>query len=168
MRQLKQTAGAAAFLASSTLSLSVLMVSRLRTGGRERKQSFAPVPHLIAKKQTPPESTTAYDGAWEFFVGGGTAIFDCNGDRRPDLFIAGGKNRAQLFENQSPTAGALKFNSVGSGLSDKQAGNVLGAYPLDFNNDDILDLVLLRLGENLLLEGKGDCKFEVANRALGF
>ncbi|WP_298985791.1 CRTAC1 family protein [uncultured Roseibium sp.] len=133
----------------------------------ERLTSLAPVPVFSEEAQSAGINHT-YDGAWEFFVGGGTAIFDCNGDRRPDIFIAGGKNPAALFRNESQTGGALKFIPVESGLTAKQAGKVLGAYPLDFNNDDTLDLVLLRLGENLLLEGKGDCRFEVANRALGF
>ncbi|QFT28952.1 ASPIC and UnbV [Labrenzia sp. THAF82] len=141
--------------------------SFIGAGAEERPSSLAPVPVFSEEAQSAGIDHT-YDGAWEFFVGGGTAIFDCNGDRSPDLFIAGGKNPAALFRNESQTAGALKFVPVKSGLTAKQASKVLGAYPLDFNNDDTLDLVLLRLGENLLLEGKGDCRFEVANRALGF
>ncbi|POF33720.1 CRTAC1 family protein [Roseibium marinum] len=129
--------------------------------------SVAPVPVFVEEAQS-AGINHVYDGAWEFFVGGGTAIFDCDGDRRPDLFLAGGKNPAQLFRNASPTAGPLKFEPVDTGLSDRQSASILGAYPLDFNNDDVLDLVLLRLGENLLLEGKGSCRFDVANRALAF
>ncbi|CTQ55453.1 ASPIC and UnbV [Roseibium album] len=132
-----------------------------------RSGSLAPVPAFVEEALSAGIDHT-YDGAWEFFVGGGTAIFDCNGDRRPDLFVAGGINQAQLFQNVSPTGGALKFTAVDTGLGAKQSGKVLGAYPLDFNNDDILDLVVLRLGENLLLEGQGACKFEVSNRSLGF
>ncbi|MBO6891924.1 MAG: CRTAC1 family protein [Roseibium sp.] len=133
----------------------------------QQDRSLAPVPTFL-EEATAAGIDHTYDGAWEFFVGGGTAIFDCNGDRRPDLFIAGGKNQARLYRNESPTGGALKFVPVDSGIGEKQAGKVLGAYPLDINNDDLLDLVVLRLGENLLLEGKGDCKFELANRPLGF
>ncbi|MCV0428806.1 MAG: FG-GAP-like repeat-containing protein, partial [Roseibium sp.] len=129
--------------------------------------SLAPIPGFVEEAKTAGVDHT-YDGAWEFFVGGGTAIFDCNGDRKPDLFIAGGKNPSQLFRNASPTGGVLNFDPVDTGLTSKQSAMVLGAYPLDFNNDDVLDLVLLRLGENLLLQGRGDCTFEVANRALGF
>ncbi|MEZ5800713.1 MAG: hypothetical protein R3D29_09860 [Nitratireductor sp.] len=49
----------------------------------------------------------AYRGPWEFFVGGGAAVFDCNGDRKPDLFIAGGTDPAQLYVNKSAVGGAL-------------------------------------------------------------
>lgn len=133
----------------------------------DRATSFAPVPTFKEEAQASGIDHT-YDGAWEFFVGGGVAIFDCNADRRPDLFLAGGKNPAQLFVNQSQAGKSLAFSPQDFGLSDKQAGKVLGAYPLDFNNDDVLDLVVLRLGENLLLQGKGDCRFEAANRTLGF
>jgi len=56
-----------------------------------------------------------YTGGWEHFVGGGVAVFDCNGDGFDDLYMAGGKNPAQLFINQTGTAGAaLQF---GQGVS---------------------------------------------------
>ncbi len=129
--------------------------------------SIAPVPAFVEEAATAGVSHS-YDGAWEYFVGGGAAIFDCDGDRRPDLFLAGGKNPAKLYRNTSSTGGPLAFETADSGLTDRQAARVLGAYPLDIDNDDILDLVLLRLGENLILKGRGGCRFEVANRALGF
>ncbi len=145
----------------------VLCAPTMATAQDEALASLAPVPSYVEEAQAAGLDHT-YDGAWEFFVGGGAAIFDCNGDRRPDLFLAGGKNPARLYRNDSQTGGALKFTAVPTGLSERQAGKVLGAYPLDFNNDDVLDLAIMRLGENLLLEGKGGCTFDVANRALGF
>ena len=33
-----------------------------------------------------------YDGEFEYFVGGGVAAFDCNGDGRDELFFAGGSD----------------------------------------------------------------------------
>lgn len=129
--------------------------------------SVAPVPSFVEEAERAGIGHT-YDGAWEFFVGGGTAILDCDGDRRPDLFLAGGKNPAQLFRNTSLAGGALSFERTVTGLNERQEKQILGAYPLDFDNDDILDLVLLRLGENLLMKGNGDCTFEVANRVLAF
>jgi hypothetical protein len=147
----------------------VLALSATTAAAEEMAEpsSVAPVPKFIEEARA-AGIDHSYDGAWEFFVGGGAAILDCNGDRMPDLFLAGGRNPARLFVNESPTGGALKFASVPTGLSEKQSERILGAYPLDFNNDDVMDLAVLRLGENLLLEGKGGCRFDVANRALGF
>jgi hypothetical protein len=45
---------------------------------------------------------------------------------------------------------------------------VLGAYPLDIDSDGVMDLVVLRQGENALMRGLGDCRFEDANEAWGF
>ncbi len=106
-----------------------------------------------------------YTGPWEYFVGGGVASFDCSGDRTPDLFLAGGSSPARLYVNHSRQGGALAFKPVDMGLDDKDLTKVLGAYPVDIDNDHITDLVLLRLGENLVLKGKGGCRFEKANRA---
>jgi len=133
----------------------------------ERKPSLAPVPNFVEEAAAAGLDHT-YDGPWEYFVGGGVAIFDCNGDRRPDLFAAGGKGRASLFQNKSATGGALSFEKTETGLSERQDSKVLGAYPLDFDNDGIMDLAVLRLGENMLLRGLGECRFESANRTLGF
>ena len=43
-----------------------------------------------------------------------------------------------------------------------------GAYPLDVDSDGITDLVLLRVGENVVMRGLGGCRFERANEAWGF
>ncbi|MEO1111835.1 MAG: CRTAC1 family protein [Pseudomonadota bacterium] len=149
------------------LALAACAMMTLPSEADDTPASAAPVPQFAEEAQS-AGIDHSYDGAWEYFVGGGSAIFDCNGDRKPDLFLAGGKNPAQLFVNRSPTGGALRFSPVDTSVDDKGLAKVLGAYPLDLDNDDILDLVLLRLGENLLLKGKGDCTFEVANRTLAF
>ncbi len=109
-----------------------------------------------------------YDGPWEYFVGGGIATLDCNQDRKPDVLLAGGKKPAQLFINQSKTAGALSFRQQSLGIAERDLKKVLGAYPLDINNDGLLDLVLLRVGRNILLQGKGNCQFSKANKAWQF
>jgi len=106
----------------------------------------------------------SYTGGWEFFVGGGVASFDCNGDRRPDLVIAGGTSPAQFFVNESRTGGPLAFRALETGLKADDLSKVLGVYPLDIDNDRHMDLVLLRLGRNLVLKGGPDCQFEKANR----
>jgi hypothetical protein len=110
----------------------------------------------------------SYTGPWEFFVGGGAASLDCNGDRLPDLFLAGGASAAGLFVNQSKTGGALSFRQMEMDLMPEDLNKVLGVYPLDIDNDRHTDLVLLRLGRNIVLKGGPDCHFEKANRAFGF
>ena len=110
----------------------------------------------------------AYDGPWEYFVGGGAASFDCNGDRMPDVFLAGGTNPAQLFVNRSKSGGALAFEKTSLNIDTGKLKKVVGAYPLDINNDAITDMVVLRLGENLILKGEGDCRFSIANREFTF
>jgi hypothetical protein len=110
----------------------------------------------------------SYTGPWEFFVGGGAASFDCNGDRLPDLLLAGGTSPIELLVNHSPTGGALSFLPKDLGLAEEDLHKVLGAYPLDIDNDRQMDVVLLRLGRNIVLKGGPDCTFEKANRAFGF
>src|SRR5262245_40328336 len=79
-----------------------------------------------------------YTGGWEYFVGGGVASFDCSGDRKPDVFLAGGTSEARLYINRSKTGGELKFEAVDMGLDRKDLTKVLGAYPIDINNDHIV------------------------------
>jgi hypothetical protein len=46
--------------------------------------------------------------------------------------------------------------------------SVVGAYPVDIDGDGHIDLAVLRYGENVLLRGLGDCRFERANEAWGY
>jgi enediyne biosynthesis protein E4 len=102
-----------------------------------------------------------YDGEFHFFVGGGVAVFDCNEDRRPDLYFAGGANPAGLYRNESTIGGALRFTPVRDTVTEMT--DVAGAYPLDIDSDGRTDLAVLRVGENVVLRGLGECRFERAN-----
>lgn len=102
-----------------------------------------------------------YGGSWEHFTGGGMAAFDCDGDSDPDLFFAGGGNPAQLFRNDSQRGKGLAFTALGDAAPHDRA--VTGSYPLDIDGDGHMDLIVLRIGENKLYRGLGDCHFEVAN-----
>ncbi len=53
-----------------------------------------------------------YDGGLEYLTGGGVAVFDCDGDGRPDVYLAGGEHPAALYRNDSPVGGALRFSAV--------------------------------------------------------
>jgi hypothetical protein len=106
-----------------------------------------------------------YDGDFSYFVGGGVAVFDCNDDFKPDLYIAGGANPAALYQNESPAGGPLRFSQIESLVTDHPS--VVGVYPIDIDSDGEVDLAVLRYGENLLLRGLGGCRFERANELWG-
>ncbi len=107
--------------------------------------------------------THVYSGGWEHFVGGGVAVFDCNADARPDIFVAGGEAPARLFVNAS-RPGTIAFEAAGT----EAPTGVTGAYPLDIDSDGLLDLAILRVGANALWRGRGDCRFEDATGEWGF
>jgi len=104
---------------------------------------------------------SVYAGEWRHMVGGGVATFDCNGDGFPDLYIAGGDNKAKLYINASKRGGALKFTQAQSGA---EFDHVTGAYPIDIDGDGITDLVILRSGESKVMKGLGNCKFAEMNK----
>lgn len=103
-----------------------------------------------------PVPEHVYAGGWEHFVGGGLAVFDCDGDGLPELLAAGGENPATLLRNRSD-AGALRFEAdTPEALTEP---GMTGAYPLDIDSDGTMDLVVLRVGSNQLLRGGADCSF---------
>ncbi len=109
--------------------------------------------------------TSAYQGDWQYMVGGGAAVFDCNGDGFEDVLLAGGEAKASFYVNTSTRGGALSFSKRTSGL---EFDAVTGAYPLDIDSDGVTDVVLLRVGENIVMKGQGNCRFARANEAWGF
>jgi hypothetical protein len=122
-------------------------------------------PHFVDERVT-AGIDHSYDGDFLYFVGGGVAVMDCDGDRRPDLYLAGGASPAALYHNESAVGGALRFMQLPR--PELELTGVTGAYPLDIDGDGLVDLAVLRTGENVLLRGLGDCRFERANEAWGF
>ncbi len=100
-----------------------------------------------------------YAGGWEHFVGGGVAVFDCNGDTLPDIFAAGGTNPAALFVNSGD------FNFTPASLPDLT--NTTGAYPIDIDADGFMDLFVMRIGANAVLRGGPGCAFSDATADWG-
>ncbi len=107
-----------------------------------------------------------YGGGFEYATGGGVSAFDCNGDGKPDLYLAGGSGAAALYRNESPIGGALRFTRIRDAVTD--LAGATGAYPIDIDGDGVTDLAVLRNGENVLLRGLGGCRFERANERWGF
>ncbi len=98
-----------------------------------------------------------YSGGWEHYVGGGIATFDCDGDRLPDFYAAGGSAPAILLRNRTKPGGPLRFEAATPEAL--HLTGVTGAYPLDIDSDAHPDLAVLRVGQNLLLRGGPDCQF---------
>lgn len=100
-----------------------------------------------------------YTGGWEHFVGGGVAIFDCDHNGLPDVFIAGGTTPAALWRN----LGDFQFEA----MSLPDMTGVTGAYPLDISGRNRSDLYVMRVGPDKVLASNGDCTFEDATDNLG-
>ena len=151
------TAGSVAALTIVVLMLNVF--------GSNASAAAAAPPHFV-EEAAAAGLHHVYDGDFTYFVGGGVAAFDCDDDGRPDLYFAGGTNPAALFHNESPIGGDLRFTPMPDPTTDLT--RVVGAYPIDVDGDGRIDLAVLRYGENVLLRGLGDCRFERANEAWGY
>ena len=147
---------------SSSLAFAAMMLGHLLASS---PAGAIEPPHM--KEVTKPSGVDhRYTGGWEYFVGGGVAVFDCNGDRYPEIFLAGGASKASLYLNRSQMGGAIRFEAAEE--TPLALDGVTGAYPLDIDGDGYLDLAVLRVGENKLFKGKGRCVFEEANKEWAF
>lgn len=156
--------GTVVVLAVVGSSLAAYQVYLSRDDGAAAGIAAAAVPHFVEESAVAGVSHR-FGGDVEYFVGGGVATFDCDGNGLADMYIAGGAGPAALFRNASPIGGALRFDRVADPSTDLTA--VTGAYPLDIDGDRALDLVVLRHGEEVVLRGLGDCRFERAEARWG-
>ena len=168
-RRLVTQRGCTAVCVASSMALALAITSaqaQSAASESESRQTFTGDVPSYDEQAAAAGIKHTYTGPWEYFVGGGVASFDCNQDRLPDLYIAGGINPAALYVNESDTGGALQFSQRTSATTDLTG--VTGTYPLDLDNDGYLDLVVLRVGENRLLKGGPDCQFKNVNANFNF
>jgi hypothetical protein len=152
-------------IAASVLVAVLALGALTALGVRLLQAAPIGIPHFVDEAQA-AGVIHAYTGDFDYFVGGGLAAFDCNDDGRPELYFAGGTSPAGLFVNQSSPGSQLSFVARPDPVTDLTA--VTGAYPIDFDGDGQTDLAVLRHGENVLLRGLGNCRFERANEEWAF
>src|SRR5258708_10581127 len=151
---------------AAVIALSAAAAVAVATGiGRPAPAAALGPPRFVDETAT-SGIDHVYAGPFEYAVGGGVAVFDCSGGREPGLYLAGGSKPAALYRNDSPVGGPLHFTRLSDPATDLIG--VVGAYPIDIDGDGIVDLVVLRNGETVLLHGLGGCRFERANEAWGF
>ena len=106
-------------------------------------------------------------------VPGGVAVFDYNGDGRPDIFFTNGAEMPALVKSGDGYAnrlyrndGAMKFTDVTAAAGVSGAGYAMGAAAADYDNDGRVDLFVAGVRRNQLLRNRGDGGFDdVTERA---
>ena len=106
-------------------------------------------------------------------VPGGLAVFDYNGDGRPDIFFTNGA-RTPSLEKSSPAYanrlyrndGGMRFTDVTDAAGARGVGYAMGAAAGDYDSDGHVDLFVAGVRQNQLLRNRGDGRFEdVTTRA---
>lgn len=142
--------------------LALLAALALSAAGLCLADAAAEVAFVDRSKGLPHRQS--YEGDWNHYVGGGVAVLDCDDDGRPDFYAAGGAAPSRLYVNTTEKGGPITFAKA----EIEDLADVTGAYPLDVDGDDVLDLVVLTDGPNVLLRGEGGCRFSRAPADWGF
>ncbi|HEU4915501.1 MAG TPA: CRTAC1 family protein [Acidimicrobiia bacterium] len=156
----KAVAWAVAGVTTGVIVMGALVLGGLALFRPDLPETASPPPRFL-EESSAAGLDHVYDGEFQYFVGGGVAVLDCDEDGWPDLYLAGGEGSDSLYRNISQVGGPLSFAEVhgaGTGLT-----AVTGAYPIDIDSDNHTDLAVLRVGEDVLLRGLGDCVFEPSN-----
>jgi hypothetical protein len=100
-------------------------------------------------------------------VPGGLAIFDYNGDGRPDVFFTNGAPAPALEKRSGADSnrlyrndGQLQFTDVTDAAGVAGVGYAMGAAAGDYDNDGDVDLFVAGVPRNQLLRNRGDGHFE--------
>ena len=105
---------------------------------------------------------------------GGLAVFDYNGDGRPDIFFTNGARTPSLEKSSAAFAnrlyrndGQMRFTDVTDTAGVRGVGYAMGAAAADYDNDGHVDLFVAGVRQNQLLRNRGDGRFEDVTRQAG-
>ena len=107
-------------------------------------------------------------------VPGGLAVFDYNGDGRPDIFFTNGAQTPSLEKSSAAYAnrlyrndGEMRFTDVTTTAGVRGVGYAMGVAAADYDNDGHVDLFVAGVRQNQLLRNRGDGRFEDATKRSG-
>jgi hypothetical protein len=105
---------------------------------------------------------------------GGLAVFDYNGDGRPDIFFTNGARTPSLEKASSQYSnrlfrndGNMRFTDVTDAAGVQGVGYAMGAAAADYDNDGHVDLFVAGVRQNQLLHNRGDGRFEDVTKRAG-
>jgi len=105
---------------------------------------------------------------------GGVAVFDYNGDGRPDIFFTNGAEAPSLqktspahFNRLFRNDGNMRFTDVTDASGVRGVGYAMGAAAADYDNDGHVDLFVAGVRQNQLLRNRGDGRFEDVTKQAG-
>jgi hypothetical protein len=105
---------------------------------------------------------------------GGLAVFDYNGDRRPDIFFTNGaatpslQKTSQIHWNRLyRNDGNMRFTDVTDAAGVRGVGYAMGVAAADYDNDGHVDLFVAGVRDNQLLRNRGDGRFEDVTKQSG-
>jgi hypothetical protein len=98
---------------------------------------------------------------------GGIAVFDYDGDGRPDIYFTNGaeipslaKSSPKYWNRLYRNEGGLKFRDVTEEAGVAGAGYSMGAAAADYDNDGHTDLFVAGVNRNILYRNLGNGRFE--------
>jgi len=107
-------------------------------------------------------------------MAGGLAVFDYDGDGRPDIFFTNGaelpsltKTGPQYWNRLYHNEGNLKFRDVTAEAGVVGEGYSMGAAVGDYDNDGHPDLFVAGVNRNILYHNLGNGRFEDATQKAG-
>jgi len=105
---------------------------------------------------------------------GGVAVFDYDGDGRPDIFFTNGAEAPSLqktspahFNRLFRNDGNMRFTDVTDASGVRGVGYAMGAAAADYDNDGHVDLFVAGVRQNQLLRNRGDGRFEDVTKQAG-
>ena len=105
---------------------------------------------------------------------GGLAVFDYNGDGRPDIFFTNGAETPSLEKTSAVYSnrlyrndGNMRFTDVTDAAGVRGVGYAMGAAAADYDNDGHVDLFVAGVKQNQLLRNRGDGRFEDVTKQAG-